>query len=119
MKVKEVLVEYKIHKIEDIIVFQNPNKEQFLNVLVKDGGIRGIVIEKDIYIWHAYDAVHMTIMAAFENQGLRTNDMYPFIITPSDIPRFDIELDDMNNKNISSLRAFRRMTRNLKISEWN
>ncbi len=119
MKVKE-LVEYKIHKIQDVVVFQNPNKEQFLNLLSQLGdGVRGIVIEKDIYIWHAYDAVHVTIMAAFENQGLRTNDMYPFIITPSDIPRFDIELDDMDNKNISSHRAFRRMTRNLKISEWN
>lgn len=118
MKIEE-LVEYKIHKIEDIIVFQNPNKEQLLNLLSQYGNaVRGIVIEKDIYIWKAYDAVHMKIISVFQNQGLSIHDIYTFTIILSDVRNFNIELDDTDNKKISSHRAFRRMTRDLTIKEW-
>ncbi len=138
MKLCELLVEYKIHNIEDnrrtsIQVIENPNKIQFMNLLNKDpeqqgpccsGVVRGIVVNDDIYIWIAYTAAHFTVKQYLTMQGV-VGEFILFIFELVEESDIDIKLWIYSNSaalarqdKLDSHPAFKRMTRNLKIGKW-
>lgn len=80
MRYREILNEFII-RLGNVVVFRNPLKPQILNLFKEaatripskwgflDNKLRGVVVDGKIYIWPAYDAMHLDVVQQMAREG--------------------------------------------------
>lgn len=86
MRYNEILHEFII-KLDNVIIYRNPIKPVIQNLIGKSQSgyreepVRGLVIEKKIYVWAASDGIHNNIMNSLKREVVDVNTFSTFYLT--------------------------------------